>query len=47
MILNRRSNGFGIEGSAILGEGVSKLKNLTTLKLNFWQKFLNMEIFMI
>jgi hypothetical protein len=27
-------NGIGIEGAAKLGEGISKLANLTTLNLN-------------
>ncbi len=30
-----RSNGIGSEGAAKLGEGVSILKNLTSLNLNF------------
>ena len=39
-------NGIGAEGAEKIGEGVSKLLNLTSLNLNFGQiKFLFLEIF--
>jgi hypothetical protein len=31
-----RSNDIGDVGAAKIGEGLSKLLNLTTLNLNFW-----------
>jgi hypothetical protein len=34
-----RNNSIGAEGAAKLGEGVSKLVNLTNLNLDFRQKF--------
>jgi hypothetical protein len=32
---NNSGNGIGIDGTASLGEGVSKLLNLTNLDINF------------
>jgi hypothetical protein len=44
MFLNRE-NEIGVQGATKLGEGVSKLLNLTVLNLNFKLKFVIIVIY--